>query len=67
MRGLRLVALGFLGGAAAAFGISLLRQRRIAAVTGYRAPDSAVGPAAVTVSDDLAIDLTSADHRPSSN
>lgn len=58
MRAFRLVTLGFVGGAAVAFGISLLRKRGLTQRTGYRAPDPAVGPDAVVLPPDQAIDLT---------
>ena len=63
MRAFRLVALGFGCGAAVAFGVSLLRKRGVAAPVGYRAPDPAVGPAAVVLPPDQAIDLTATQSR----
>ena len=46
-RSLRLLALGFVGGAGAAFVVSLLRRQRLAAATGYVPPQAAAGPRAV--------------------
>jgi len=63
VRAFRLVGLGFACGAAVAFGVSLLRKRGIAQAIGYRAPDPAVGPAAVVLPADQAIDLTETESR----
>lgn len=44
MRALRWLALGFAGGAAIAFAVTLLRRRGLAQVTGYQAPEVNPGP-----------------------
>jgi len=47
VRSLRLLAIGFLCGAGAAFVLSLFRRQRLAQVTGYVPPVAAAGPRAV--------------------
>jgi len=47
LRSIRLLALGFLAGAGAAFLLSLLRRQRLTQATGYVPPVAAAGPRAV--------------------
>jgi hypothetical protein len=47
VRSARWLVLAFAAGAATAFLAGLLRKRRLAQVTGYRAPEAAPGPRAV--------------------
>lgn len=47
LRSVRLLALGFLAGAGAAFVLTLFRRQRLTQATGYLAPVAAPGPMAV--------------------
>lgn len=63
MRSFRLVALGFVAGAAVAFGVSLLRNRRSVSID-YVAPGPAFGPEVVEVPD-AQIAVTAAEQQTS--
>jgi len=55
MRMIRLLLIGFGVGAAVAFAVSLLRNQRLAQVTGYYAPTAADGPSVVPDQLDLTV------------